>query len=317
LFGADNLYTYRDHLALADVLRNEGKLDEAEASYRELLTTVTNVFGELNPELPRVLVTLGYTLRREHRLTEAESSISEALAIRRKILKSDDPLLASTICDLSDVFVQDHKLTEAEKLLREALESHKKSPARDERPLASVSQRLVGVLREQKELPQARSVAEEEVAAYDRHPEWPLSERDRAVHVLTALLQDLGDVDQLAVLRRNETQRRLTRLRAEAETGNPGSLNKLAWMLATCSESCFRDAKGAVASAELSVTRTGRTNSMYLDTLAAAYAEAGDFAKAAAAQTEAMALVPTEEGRNDYASRLKLYESNTPYREQR
>jgi serine/threonine protein kinase len=315
LFGADNLYTYRDQLALADVLRNEGKLEEAEASYRQLLTTVTNVFGELSPELPRVLVTLGYTLRNEHRLTEAQSSISEALAIRRKVLKSDDPLLASTICDLSDVLVQDHKLIEAEKMLREALATHEESQARDERPLASVLQRLVGVLREKKELPEARSVAEEAVASYDRHPEWPFAERDRAVHLLANVLQDLGDVDQLAVLRRNEAQRRLTRLRAEAETGNPGSLNSLAWMLATCSESCFRDAKGAVAYAELLTTRTGRTNSIYLDTLAAAYAEAGDFAKAAAVQREAMALVQKGEATKDYTSRLKLYESNTPYRE--
>ncbi len=53
---------------------------------------------------------------------------------------------------------------------------------------------------------------------------------------------------------------------------------------------------------------------MYLDTLAAAYAEAGQFAKAVAAQKEAMALLQNQKSKDDFASHLKLYEANTPYR---
>ena len=54
---------------------------------------------------------------------------------------------------------------------------------------------------------------------------------------------------------------------------------------------------------------------MILDTLAAAYAEAGQFDSAVNAQKEAMALLQDEERKKDFSTRLKLYESGTPYRE--
>jgi len=49
--------------------------------------------------------------------------------------------------------------------------------------------------------------------------------------------------------------------------------------------------------------------------LAAAYAEAGEFAKAISVQKEAITLAQPEALKQDLATRLKLYESNTPYRE--
>jgi len=52
-----------------------------------------------------------------------------------------------------------------------------------------------------------------------------------------------------------------------------------------------------------------------LDTLAAAWAEAGQFAKAAGAEKEAIALVTDAKAKEENLSRLKLYEANTPYRE--
>ena len=52
-----------------------------------------------------------------------------------------------------------------------------------------------------------------------------------------------------------------------------------------------------------------------LGTLAAAYAEAGQFTNAVRVQQEAIALLQNELKRKDYASRLKLYENNSPYRD--
>jgi predicted Zn-dependent protease len=60
---------------------------------------------------------------------------------------------------------------------------------------------------------------------------------------------------------------------------------------------------------------TNRKASHVLDTLAAAYAETGQFDNAVAAQKEAMALVLDERYKQDCSSRLKLYEAKTPYRE--
>ena len=52
-----------------------------------------------------------------------------------------------------------------------------------------------------------------------------------------------------------------------------------------------------------------------LDTLAAAYAEASQFDQAVSTQKEAIALLQDEAQKKDFGTRLKLYESNSPYHE--
>jgi len=101
----------------------------------------------------------------------------------------------------------------------------------------------------------------------------------------------------------------------EVDLENPtaDTLNNLAWRLATDADSKARDGQTAVVLAEAAVRSTGRTNAMYLDTLAAAYAEARQFTNAVTAQKEAIALLTTEEEKKDYASRLKLYAAGIPY----
>ena len=91
-------------------------------------------------------------------------------------------------------------------------------------------------------------------------------------------------------------------------------LNALAWILATSQNSEIRDGSNAVVFAEKSVAATNRKTPADLDTLAAAYAENGQFEKAAATQQEAIALLQTEAEKNDYRSRLKLFELHQPYR---
>jgi hypothetical protein len=61
-------------------------------------------------------------------------------------------------------------------------------------------------------------------------------------------------------------------------------------------------------------------NAEYIDTLAAAYAETGDFDSAVEFQKKAMSLLvrgeAPEQERSDYEARLKLYQSGKPYREE-
>jgi hypothetical protein len=54
-----------------------------------------------------------------------------------------------------------------------------------------------------------------------------------------------------------------------------------------------------------------------LDTLAAAYAEVGDFTKAISVQQESIALLSAGESnkRSEFESRLRLYQSGRPYRD--
>ena len=84
---------------------------------------------------------------------------------------------------------------------------------------------------------------------------------------------------------------------------------------ATCPYSAVRDGPRAVGFAEKAAAATNRKDPNILDTLAAAYAEAGQFTNAVTVQKEAIALVQDAKMKGDFASRLKLYESSSPYRE--
>jgi WD40 repeat protein/serine/threonine protein kinase len=101
---------------------------------------------------------------------------------------------------------------------------------------------------------------------------------------------------------------------AMAEREDPIGLNNIAWVLATSEDPEDRDGATAVRLAEKAVARTDRQDPLILATLAAAYAETGQFARAVSAQREAITLCNEESMRRDMVSRLKLFESQTPYR---
>jgi tetratricopeptide (TPR) repeat protein len=92
-----------------------------------------------------------------------------------------------------------------------------------------------------------------------------------------------------------------------------GANNRLAWFLATCPEKCLRDAQRAIAHAERACDLTKRKDGAYLDTPAAAYAEAGKFDKALEFQQKALELAM--EAKENMRVRLKLYRDGKPYRE--
>jgi len=70
------------------------------------------------------------------------------------------------------------------------------------------------------------------------------------------------------------------------------SLNGYAWFLATCPDGEFRDGKEAVKLAQKACEFSGGKDWYHLDTLAAAYAESGDFEKAVEYAQKAVAVAP-------------------------
>jgi tetratricopeptide (TPR) repeat protein len=96
------------------------------------------------------------------------------------------------------------------------------------------------------------------------------------------------------------------------------TLRQAAWVLATCPDSSIRNGSEALALAVRAVQLSGAKDAVILDTLAAAYAEAGRFADAAATARRALALA-TQRNQQVQAEALKrriaLYQANTPFRE--
>ncbi len=104
-------------------------------------------------------------------------------------------------------------------------------------------------------------------------------------------------------------------LAVEGEPDRPFLLNRLGWLLATSPEDDVRDGAKAIVVAERAVRLTSRQDPESLDTLAAAYAEAGRFQDAAAAAREALGL-QARRGTVDRSltHRLSLYSSSRPFR---
>ena len=105
-------------------------------------------------------------------------------------------------------------------------------------------------------------------------------------------------------------------LALEKRPDDANAINQKAWMLSVSPDSRYRDGKKALALARKAINI--KTSPNYLDTLAAAYAENGQYKEAASVQRKVIALLTQEEQLNRldiYLERLKKYESDEPWRE--
>jgi tetratricopeptide (TPR) repeat protein len=100
---------------------------------------------------------------------------------------------------------------------------------------------------------------------------------------------------------------------------SPDLRNSLAWLRATCPDPLYRNGREAVELALAVCTQTGYGNAGYVDTLAAAYAEAEDFEQAVKRQQEVVDTL-TASGREPdagFLERLALYRAGKKYRDVR
>jgi serine/threonine-protein kinase len=171
--------------------------------------------------------------------------------------------------------------------------------AADREGTAAAFRRLGGCLRDLKDLPGA-------VAAFQRAIE--LDPADfQARHGLGQVLQQQGRYAEAE-------QAYLGAIQA-----NPGFVpahDSLARLLATCPDDKVRDGKRAIEYATTACEQTGWKNPLYLDTLASAYAEAGQFEEAVRYQTRALED-PALKGdlRTAAMRRLELYRQKKPFRD--
>lgn len=100
-------------------------------------------------------------------------------------------------------------------------------------------------------------------------------------------------------------------------SGDSSIMNDLAWLLAACPDAALRNGKEAVFNANAACQRTKWNNASYIDTLAAAYAEAGDFDQAVNFEGLALQMTNSRLSHREMAQeRLKLYQRHQPYHEQ-
>ena len=127
----------------------------------------------------------------------------------------------------------------------------------------------------------------------------PLSERGNAYFHLGQF--DKAQADLVAAVRRNPR--------------DPDALNNTAWFRATCPEARYRNGKEAIDLASRACAIDKWKDADQIDTLAAAYADTGNFAEAERFELKALSVLPSgEEVRPKFQARLQLYRAHKPFR---
>lgn len=146
-----------------------------------------------------------------------------------------------------------------------------------------------------------------------------ISHLERALELdpeYTDAYRNLGEA--YAALGRRAPAAKYFALAVGANPDNPFLLDRLGWLLATAPEEDVRNASKAIEAGERAVRLTSRQDTMSLDTLAAAYAEAGRFQEAAATAREGFLLAERQGNQaaaRELAGRAALYEAGRKYRE--
>src|ERR1044071_4963939 len=300
-------------LMKADFLQNlgvelrNGRLEEAEAASRQALEMKRKLDNQ-QVSGAKAIEVLAIVLRDAGKFGEADTVYHEALTAYTRLFGKDHHLVGRALSGLGETIGYEGGLLEAETMLREAVATYKRIGRNENFDLTYALGSLGEVLERQGKFAEAESAYWEVLEIRQR-----LSAKPRGYLLLhlAGVVRRQGRASEANALIPDA----IAAFRNQSDLGEIEAQNSLAWLLSTHPSSQFRDGQSAMVYAGKAVTNTGRTNATYLSTLAAAYAEAHDFTRAVAVQKEAMALLVREEQRQDFASRLKLYEANIPYRE--
>jgi serine/threonine-protein kinase len=145
-------------------------------------------------------------------------------------------------------------------------------------------------------------------------------ELDQVIVLVRRQLQAKEDVSThrklaTAYLRRGQRQEAVAQLQRviELDPKKSDACKAIAWDLATDHNPKRRDGTIAAEFATKACELTEWKDPAGLATLAAAHAESGDFDSAVKWQTKAIELLADQKEKEDYRTRLKLYQEKKPY----
>jgi serine/threonine protein kinase/tetratricopeptide (TPR) repeat protein len=289
---------------LAGLLESQSKPDEAEPLAERALAIRQKRYGDESPQTLDALSVLALVRERQGRFEDAVVLHQKAIAVRRKVQGNNHPEVARSLGNLAIVLQRLGKLAEAEAINREVLDAFRRRWGDAHPDVVLAFDNLGLLLMEMSKLEEAETALKGAVDTGSKvlSPGHPVLAGCR--HHLAQVLERRGKFGAVALI-----------YRPAADAGDVTAANHLAWFLATCPEATSRDGSAAVRYAEMAVAATGGKDPANLDTLAAAYAETGQFTKAREVQQEAMSFLKEDAQKLDYASRLRLYESRFPYRD--
>ena len=301
-------------------------LNEAIGIYRQV--------GISGAKVISALAALQVMFNRQSRWADTERVVAEAELEARKTPNIDYPAMANIYHDLVLARIGEGNYSSAEQAARKSISLHLRLQGPNNPQTGWGWLALGKALRMERHHLREALGADEQALANFRHSfsaqdsmlRFPLDE-------ISVLLGDADNpawssnavsVDDTFSTAELQTQRALARQEMKtwllayssdlSTTGGLSGKSDGAWLLATSPLTETRDSLRAIQWAEEAVAASNRTNPEYLDTLAAAYAAAGQFPEALKVEGEAIALVLDGKVKEGYKSRLALYQTGRPYR---
>jgi len=299
------------HDNLGNILVREGQVSAAIEQYRDAL--------RIRPDSAKTASNLGVALLAKDRVVEAIASFKNAIAAR--------PDYAQAYNNLANALLKQQRIGEAVACYRKAI---KIDPG-----YADARTNLADVLFETGHAFEAISQYRQALQLQPDSPEihdklgvalFKTGNVDEAIDRYEAALTLRPDYAEahnnlgIALLRKDRVNDSIEEFRKAIEIppGHANAQNNLAWLLATWPDPAIRNGAKAVDLAKkLDAVAEGR-NTLILTTLAAAYAEAGDFAKAQETAHKALALADAQSEAglsNSLKVQIACYESGRPFRD--
>jgi tetratricopeptide (TPR) repeat protein len=273
------------HRNLGNVLLMTGHREESAAHFQKASEIKLRAAAEANPASARAFNDLGVLLVRTGRVGEAVAQFEKAAKLQ--------PDFAAARANLGGALANLGRLDQALVQLRLALASDAGyAPAHYYLGLVSSRQG------------DSQSAMREWRSALSLDPKYA------EAHI------SLGD----ALDAQGRTAEALAHWRdgIQLQPNDPPALRRVAWVLATSPDAAIRDGAEALAFAVRALELSGGKDAQVLDTLAASYAEKGQFANAALTARRAQARAAQDNQpalAHDIGVRIALYEAGQPFRD--
>jgi tetratricopeptide (TPR) repeat protein len=295
------------YVAKAQVLRDQKKMDEAIASL--------NKATELSPTAPGPYQQRGEIYREQGDFRQAIEQFNKVLQMQ--------PGLTLTLIHRAEAYLNNKQYDEALVDIESVLKANPDfAPARGLRAQALASQeRWSEAIKEMKSLAEEQPEQSEfrlQLAVY-----YVLAKLPReAIREYTGILADddgnfaalVGRADAYLTIGEHPPALADFEKAYQIEPEDTRVLNNLAWLLATSPDNSVRDGKRAIELATKACELEDYKQAHILSTLAAAYAETGDFENARKWSQKAVDMNDPDHA-EQLAKELASYQENKPWRE--
>jgi tetratricopeptide (TPR) repeat protein len=299
------------YINLANALLAKDQVNEAVAQFRKAV--------ELQPALATTHYNLANALSRQGQTDEAILQFRQALAIQ--------PGFAPAHNGLANTLLQKGRANEALAHYRKALSL---DPRLTEAHL-NLANLLLQIQETDQAIAQFRAALKLQPGLAAAHsnlanallskgrPDEAIAHFEEALKLQPHLAEAHNGLAN-ALLQKGRVAEAVTHYQAAlaAVPNNPYLLSNLAWVLATCPDAAIRNGARAVELAQQAQRVSGGKDPALLGTLAAAYAETGQFTQAVATARSALGLATAQTNLaqvQTLSGRLKLYESGSPFRD--